>query len=168
MRLKIDFSGSRPPPRTSSFLFFGIGIATLAVSAWECLESYREQHEVALVTATFQLPAGGKQLQFSPQQIEAVNHTIRQLNLPWQALLDAVEEHLSDKVALLSLEPDASARLLRLRGEAKTAADMLDFVAALGDDRRFIVTTLSRHEINDGDPNRPFRFVMEAEWSSEL
>lgn len=168
MRLRIEFSGRRLPPRASSALLFLIGISVAAAAAWDYAEAYGEQRTAAQALAGARLQARGPSFTLPPRQIDALNRSVRQLNLPWQPLLAAIEERLSEHVTLLSLEPDASARLLRLQAEAKSANDMVDFVEALNSDERFVSAKLTRHEINDSDRNRPYRFFLEAEWSGDL
>lgn len=169
MRLRIDFSGKRRlPPRASSVLLLLIGISVAATATWEYVEAHVDQRTVTQALAGARLQARGRSFALPPRQIDAVNRSVRQLNLPWQPLLAAIEERLSEHVTLLSLEPDASARLLRLQAEAKSADDMVDFVEALNGDERFVSARLTRHEINDSDRNRPYRFFLEAEWSGDL
>lgn len=168
MRLRIDFAGRRHRPRVSSIVLFGIGIATLAATAMEYVAADTEQEVAAQALAGARLRARAESASVSGQQVEALNRVVRQLNLPWQPLLAAIEAHLSERVALLSVEPDAATRLLRLQGEAKSADDMVDFVEALHRDERFVSAALIRHEINESDRNRPYRFILEAQWSAEL
>lgn len=168
MRLRIDFSGRRPRPRVSSVLLLGITCAALIAAAGEYSVAHTEQQAVVEALANIRALGTRKAVQISPKQIEAMNRTVRQLNLPWQPLLSAIEEHLSERVSLLSLEPDASVRIIHLQVEARSADDMLDFVEALDSDNRFVAATLKRHEINESDHNRPYRFILEAEWSADL
>ncbi len=64
----------------------------------------------------------------SEARANAVNKAIAQLNLPWGALLDAVEAASSSTIAVLSLEPDAKKRLLRGSAEAKTSDDLIAYL----------------------------------------
>lgn len=168
MRVNIDFSGRSPWPLKSSVLLFLIGLGACAGASWEGYEAYREQLAAARKLAAARPQGRREAVRLSAKQVEAVNRAVRQLNLPWQELLGAIEEQLSDRVALLSVEPDAASRTLHIQGEVKTADDMVDFVEALNDDERFVSATLVRHEVNDADQNRPYRFVLEAEWSGDL
>jgi hypothetical protein len=45
---------------------------------------------------------------------------------------------------------------------------MIDFTEALANDKRFLSARLVRHDINDSDRNRPYRFQLEAQWSDNL
>lgn len=100
------------------------------------------------------------------QQAAAVNAAIMQLNLPWRALHDAVRAATPPSVALLSLEPDAKKRVLRITAEARGSDDMIAYVEALQKQEWFGAVTLVRHEIGEQDPNRPIRFQLDALWGT--
>lgn len=100
----------------------------------------------------------------SPAEAAAVNAVVMQLNLPWRDLRDAVRAATPHGVALLALEPDAKKQALRLTAEARTSEDMVGYVERLKQQPLFEAVVLSRHEINDQDPNRPIRFQVDAQW----
>jgi Tfp pilus assembly protein PilN len=102
----------------------------------------------------------------SDLQAGAVNSAILQLNLPWRALHDAVGAATPANVALLALEPDARRRSLKITAETKTSDAMIAYIEALKEQELFTGVTLTRHEINELDPNRPIRFQLDAEWSA--
>jgi Tfp pilus assembly protein PilN len=97
-------------------------------------------------------------------QAAAVNAAVLQLNLPWRALHDAVQAGTPPNIALLALEPDARKSLLRITAEAKSSDDMIAYVEQLKNSEWFSGVLLSRHEINEQDPNRPIRFQLDAQW----
>jgi Tfp pilus assembly protein PilN len=97
-------------------------------------------------------------------QAAAINAAVLQLNLPWRALHDAVQAGTPANIALLSLEPDARKSLLRITAEAKSSDDMIAYVEQLKNSEWFSGVLLSRHEINEQDPNRPIRFQLDAQW----
>ena len=99
-----------------------------------------------------------------PAQASAVNAAVSQLNLPWRDLLDAIEAATPSTIALLSIEPDARKRSVRGSAEAKTSDAMIAYVESLKKQGYFSAVTLSRHEINEQDPNAPLRFQFEARW----
>lgn len=107
-----------------------------------------------------------KALSITEPQAKSLNGAIAQLNLPWRDLLDAVETATPDSVALLSLEPDGRKHLLKGMAETKTADDMLGYVQALKRETFFKAVVLTRHAVNDQDPNRPIRFQFEAQWKA--
>jgi Tfp pilus assembly protein PilN len=93
-----------------------------------------------------------------------VNAAVLQLNLPWRALHDAVQAGTPSNIALLALEPDARKSMLRITAEAKTSDDMIAYVEQLQKSEWFGGVLLSRHEVNEQDPNRPIRFQLDAQW----
>jgi Tfp pilus assembly protein PilN len=168
MRMKIDFAGGSTPPSPAGLLAIALAVVACVGAVAPCLEAFGQLQQDHATLAGARLRVQDASVSLSPKQIESVNRTVRQLNLPWASLWDAVEAGLSDRVALLSLEPEAGTRTLRLQGEAKSAEDMIDFTEALANDKRFLSARLVRHDINDSDRNRPYRFQLEAQWSDNL
>jgi len=97
-------------------------------------------------------------------QANAVNAAVLQLNLPWRALHDAVQAGTPATIALLALEPDARRSTVRITAEAKSSDDMIAYVEQLQKGDWFSAVSLTRHEINEQDPNRPIRFQLDARW----
>ncbi|MFJ2988653.1 PilN domain-containing protein [Collimonas sp. NPDC087041] len=100
----------------------------------------------------------------SEAQATAVNTAVRQLNLPWRDLFDAIEGATPTSIALLSLEPDAKRQLIKGLAEAKNSDDMVDYIAQLKQQKLFTEVALNRHEMNDKDVNHPLRFQFQAQW----
>ena len=98
------------------------------------------------------------------REVAAANAISRQLNLPWTELFNAVEASKSENVALLSIAPDAQQRLLRIAGEAKSLADVLDYLKRLGAVAMFESAYLLDHEIAPQDPHGAVRFTVTASW----
>ncbi|MDC8757632.1 hypothetical protein OIK44_08540 [Janthinobacterium sp. hw3] len=102
----------------------------------------------------------------APERAAAVNAAVLRLNLPWRALQEAVAAATPATVALLTLEPDARKRVLKLGAEAKTSEAMIAYVEELKRQELFASVALTRHDINEQDPNRPVRFQLEARWAA--
>ena len=102
----------------------------------------------------------------SALQAAAVNGAVLQLNLPWRALRDAVGAATPAEIALLALEPDAHKRELKITAEARTSDAMIAYVEQLKAQELFVAVTLTRHEINDQDANKPIRFQLDATWKA--
>lgn len=100
----------------------------------------------------------------SDLQAGAVNRVIAQLNLPWRYMLQAIEAATPATIALLALEPDAKTHRIKVVAEAKSSDDMFGYLAILNQQSFFNAVVLTRHDINEQDPNRPIRFQFEAEW----
>jgi Tfp pilus assembly protein PilN len=151
----------------------GIGVLLCtgaAFGGWQLSEQRRErenqlQHLQERVKVLSVRPAAEVASVAIPEaQATFVNGAILQLNLPWRELQDAVLAATPRTVALVAMEPDPRKRILKITAETKTSDDMVDYVAALKDQDGFSGVTLTRHEINDADPNRPLRFQLEATW----
>ncbi len=102
-----------------------------------------------------------------PLQAKAVNLAINQLNLPWRDLLQALEQATPKEIALLALEPDAKSSTLRVQAESKSSLEMAAYLKKLRRVGMFDNVVLTRHEINEQDPNHPLRFQFEAHWVAE-
>jgi Tfp pilus assembly protein PilN len=105
-----------------------------------------------------------EQPKISEVQALAVNAAVMQLNLPWRALHDAIGAATPNTIAMLALEPDARKRSMKITAEAKSSDAMIAYVEELKRQELFADVVLTRHEINEQDPNKPIRFQIEAEW----
>ncbi|MRW93059.1 hypothetical protein GJ699_23960 [Duganella sp. FT80W] len=150
----------------------GVGLllcAGAAVVGWKLLEQQRErqhqlQHLRERVAALTARPQEVARIAIPEAQAAFVNGAIMQLNLPWRELQDAVLAATPRTVALLAMEPDPRKRILKITAETKNSDDMVDYIAALKEQESFSGVVLTRHEINEQDPNRPLRFQLEATW----
>lgn len=135
-------------------------------------ETYRQEQRVAndLVRARAALErqtvrtAPASATTITDAQAHAVNGAVAQLNLPWRDLFDAIESATPSTIALLALEPDAHKHIVRGTAEAKSGDDMVTYVEQLKRQPFFSLVTLTRHEVNVQDPNKPIRFQFEAQW----
>lgn len=175
--MKIDFA-----PHSARRTLFHIHPAVLAlagagvllcvgaaIGGWQLMEQRRErehqmQHLRERVAAISARPVEVARVAIPEAQASFVNAAIMQLNLPWRALQDAVLAATPRTVALVAMEPDPRKRLLKITAETKTSDDMVAYVEALKEQDSFSDVLLTRHEINEQDPNRPLRFQLEATW----
>ena len=167
MKLDIEFSPHRPRTTARVWCFFVITFLMLIGAMWSMFSAPEKTQSLAESTPLDQRASTTKEPVLSGPQIEAINRAIRQLNLPWEQIISEVESRLSPEIALLAFEPQAAHQLLRLQGEASSAQAMLDFVGDLEDPAFFRKTALIHHEIDESDPNRPVRFIVEAQWLTE-
>ncbi|MFP5393266.1 MAG: PilN domain-containing protein [Gammaproteobacteria bacterium] len=178
-KLRIDFA----PPTLAralylagplAWLMLGAALALVGASAWMGWayldQQQRFEAELARARAHARVPVAAPVAQLpkiSEAQGAAVNAAVAQLNLPWRALHDAVAAATPASIALLALEPDARKRAVKITAEAKNPDEMVSYVEALGKEELFTGATLTRHEINEQDPNRPIRFQVEAQWGAQ-
>ncbi|MBA2658518.1 MAG: fimbrial assembly protein [Nitrosospira sp.] len=104
---------------------------------------------------------GGREIK---QEFRRANAVMSEIDLPWGALFDSVEYAASHDVALLSVQPDAAGRTMRIGGEAKTMSALLDFVGALEREPVLKDAYLLKYEIKQDDPQRPIIFSLMASW----
>ncbi len=173
-RIAIDFA-PRAPLRGHPLAWLGIVAGlTLCACAFFAAQTLRQDvdtQEAALRQAKLKLrergerqPAVAKSV-VTAQQAEAVNGAIAQLNLPWRDLFDSIESATPQNIALLELQPDAKRNLVKGMAEAKTSDDMIGYIEQLKRQEFFTAVVLTRHEINEQDPNKPLRFHFEARWA---
>jgi Tfp pilus assembly protein PilN len=96
------------------------------------------------------------------EEVKSAEAVVRQLALPWGALVRAVEQAATRDVALLQLQPDAEQRLLRLSAEARNREAMFEYLRRLGADRGLADVHLVAHHVQKEDPQRPVQFSVQA------
>lgn len=168
--LQIDF-GTRPRFRNPVAIGFIAAGCLLALAAtWEYWVTEDEATDLAQRAESLRLSAAQQQQKLmrpepklSSQTVDAINRAITRLNLPWEAVFTALEADLPQDVALLEIVP-GSRRSLRLVAESPTPESMTNFIEKLTENGYLAEVTLVKHEINEQDPNRPIRFVLEAQW----
>jgi hypothetical protein len=104
-------------------------------------------------------------------RVMAVNAAIRALNLPVDALLQALEPPRDIRVMVLGVETIAgeggaqTAGRLRISAQAPSSGEMARYVAWVAERRPFVAAYLTRHEqiMEAGAPL--FRFTLEATWT---
>ena len=150
----------------------GIAVATaLAALAvfwqWQQLDRQLAEATQAIAEARQEIvartPPAPVPLHLSEPQIVAINSAIAQLNTPWPALLDGFERLAGADIALLQIEPDHRRRLVKGVAEAKDHQRMVGYLALLGSTAPFAGAMVTRQEVNEKDPNRPLRFMFEAQ-----
>lgn len=183
MPVNIDFAPAslrrslwRCPP--AYYLLAATGLvlclsAALAISttrAQKAREQRQQAYQTQLRNQRANAAAPRPPAPISPARASAVNNAVWQLNLPWQELQEAIEEASSAKapkpgaVALLSLEPDARSHSIRITAESKNSDDMLAYIERLKQQTFFSTVTLSKHDINEQDSNKPLRFQLDVQW----
>jgi hypothetical protein len=79
------------------------------------------------------------------EEAKLAESVVRQLTLPWGALISTIEQAASRDVAILQLQPDAEQHLRRL-GSAQGLAEV----------------HLVSHQVQREDPQRPIQFAVQA------
>ncbi|EXI66592.1 MAG: hypothetical protein AW08_02497 [Candidatus Accumulibacter adjunctus] len=173
--LQIDFVERRswrlPAAGRQRRILAAAGVVTVLVATavlwwWQLLAQRLDETTQAIARARREIvartPPPPPPLLLSEQQVVAVNRIIDQLNTPWPDLLDGFERVASSNVALLQIEPDHRRRVVKGVAEARDHQWMLDYLEQLGSVAPFAGAMVTRHELNERDPNRPLRFMFEA------
>ena len=124
----------------------------------------KQQRDQARLQSRAEVKAPIVESTLDAQQAKMVNLAIKQLNLPWRDLLQTLEQATPKEIALLTLDPDAKNRTLRVQAESKNSLDMTAYLKKLRQAGLFESVILTRHEVNEQDSNRPLRFQFEARW----
>ncbi|WP_152555742.1 PilN domain-containing protein [Ferriphaselus sp. R-1] len=168
-RLHLDYQHSaRPFPR--------LGVAVLALSllalplvgmyyshlserlsGWE---DSLEQLERSSKRLLHQVQRGGD----TTLELDQLHEVTRLTAVPWDALFLAVERTVEDDIALLGLDPDPARHEVKIHGEARNYAAMLDFIHRLEQQPEFGGVYLQSHQLELDDPERPMSFALLAQW----
>lgn len=97
-------------------------------------------------------------------RLRALRRVAQNLTTPWADVLESLEAAPNQAVALLSVEPSAAKRSIRITAEARDAQDMLAYLAALQQDTRLTSVVLLSHQVQAQAPGMPLRFQLQAGW----
>jgi hypothetical protein len=171
--LGIDFGWSkRPTGRILGMLMLGAAVAGATGQGWHYLQLRTEAEAWQADLGRIDRSANAPRVKDSPEERERLlaelryaNRIIDKLDTPWDALFGAVETTEGEQAVLLGVEPDAERREVRLTGEAKDSAAMLDYLRELRGMPAIRDAHLTGHQINVEDPQRPVRFIVQANWT---
>lgn len=166
--LDLDFHPRRHSGLGIGFLAAGLLLAAAALadygSASDRLQHWRSE-QARLQQATGRQaalrPGDEAAVQEATQAAAAVNADIKR---PWEALFAAIEAARSEDVALLSISPDAARQVVRIAGEARNREAILAYIEDLGQGRGLDNVVLIEDQLQQQDPEKPFRFMLSADW----
>ncbi len=175
LRLKFPDRGQTVPRIDFSVLLIGLlllaGVflqfrqVTEEVNFWthrvERLEKQQQQKAAPRTRAAPRIKEIGQEIR---KEIIQANTILDQINLPWEALFDAIEQAATEEIALLSLQPNVSSLTVRIGGEARSMSELLDFVEALERESVFDKVHLLNYKIKQDNPHRPVVFLLTAAW----
>jgi hypothetical protein len=173
-RLLIDFAHRRAG--WSLFAAVLLAAAAMAGAAFGTLLWQGQQRIDSLRAAAAALERQQRQVVVAPATItaeraRAVNDAIGRLNLPWDRIFVALNaagaQVRAGSVALLELEPDAAAGVVKITAEARSAEAMLNYQRRLEEQPAFASALMTRHEVIVEDPQAPMRFWIEAQLAQE-
>ncbi len=101
-------------------------------------------------------------------EIRHANDVLGQITLPWDSLFQAVEGSAGKDVALLTIEPDAERHQVKISGEAKNMAAVLDYMAHLSAQEALSGVYLQNHRVQRRVLANPVRFALVVTWKMAL
>lgn len=142
-----------------------VGLASMFAAVWELVGARQElagRHaELQTLSHSRRVDrVGSPESTLTPEGRRAWNQVVRQLNTPWASVLEALETVTPEKVALVTIEPDARQASIRLQAEAKSLDALLTYAQALKSAKPFVEATPVKHETNERDSNRPVRLTV--------
>ena len=165
-RVELDYLA---PRRRAPWLGIGLLVAALAMAA-ELFESYRDtQAELARLELASSMAAPQRRAPSAPPSKERLDaqtrnaeSVVRQLSLPWAALIQAIEASATRDVAVLQLQPDAETRSVRLTAQARSREAMFDYLRRLAAIPVLADPHVVSHQVQRDDPQRPIQFSVQA------
>jgi Tfp pilus assembly protein PilN len=166
--LDLDFHPRRYSGLGLGFLAAGLLLAAAAVadygSASDRVRHWRGEQARLQQASGRQAalrPGDAAAVQEATQAAAAVDADIKR---PWEALFAAIEAAKSDDVALLSLSPDTARQSVRIAGEARDREAILAYIESLGQGGVLDKVVLIEDQLQQQDPEKPFRFMLTADW----
>jgi len=175
-RLHLDFARPRAP-RT------WLGVGLLAAGAFAAVATLAEYRMLAGEAARLEARIADtqrmarrelprlRQTALDPKaladEVRNANAVLAQLTIPWDALFSEIEAAGDRTIALLSIQPDAGTRALRITGEARRFEDVLAYVGRLEQRPGIANVFLASHELRQGGAQRPVAFALVAQWLDE-
>lgn len=168
-RLELDYIA---PPRRKRWLGYALLAVSLVVAA-DLVLRYRDarieldRSETAngLLSTERGAPKAIPKQRLD-EQVKNAEAVVRQLTLPWAAIIHTIEEAAADDVAILQLQPEAQQRLLRITAEARDQQSMLAYVRRLAGAKRLFNVHLVNHRVQLDDPQRPIQFSVQARFEA--
>lgn len=173
---KLDLNFQQAPDQPSKmagWLLLLVGLALLVEMgvSYNKLLNERAKLDKEIKTSRLQLDMSRKEpshQQYSVKDFEDARQVINRLSTPWDAFFAGLESIKSQKVAILSIEPDMKTGVLRIEGEAKDFPAVLTFVSKLRTTKPFSEVFLTRHEFKRDDPQHPVVFILSMHWVKAL
>lgn len=170
--LRLDYQHNRASPWGGAILLvLALGVLLMSGAWYRELDSQAAGWEAQAARlagpAQGQAPdarSDGRAAENLAFEVKQANEVLRQLSLPWEGLFQAVELSGGKEVALLALEPDSANRSVKISGEAKDMAALLDYIKRLEQRDVFGTVYLQSHQVQQQDPDKPVRFALLAAW----
>jgi Tfp pilus assembly protein PilN len=167
--LNLDYQRRSPPAHPA---VVGMALFALVLLATQLIHLVSVQHEIAkrqtdISRVSMMVPVlDEKKGNANPEELTAAKTILRKFSVPWDDLLDALENVRVEKVSLLSIEPEPGDKKLIITGEADDYLDVLNYVAALDRQKIFRDVYLAHHEVRQGQQRPVVAFTISAGWGA--
>lgn len=157
----------------SGMLALAIGAVGLASAVWYYRGLSMEISNQKMLISRLQEQVNGRSIfpeaemrdaEQIARETKQANAAILALSLPWKDFFHAFESTRTNDVAVLAIEPDAQKGVVRITAEAKKMESMLNYVSILQKIASFREVLILSHQIQEQDPQKPVRFVLQAAW----
>lgn len=102
------------------------------------------------------------------EEAKAVQEAISHLDLSWGTLFTALEAVTTEKISLISVEPDTNQGTVKIIAESLNAYDMLEYVRTLSKQPTLHNVLLTEYEVKGNASEQPMRFTLTAIWERSL
>lgn len=164
-RVELDYVAA---PRFAGWPGIVLLVVSLAVAADLIARYVETRAELArLELASGLAPAERRTLPPLPKErldaeTKDAELVVRQLSLPWGALIHEIERSATREVAVLQLQPDADTKSFRLTAEARSREAMFDYLRRLSAAQVLGDVHIVSHQVQRDDPQRPIVFSLQA------
>lgn len=166
--LQLDYYRRAGYPRAGLYaLVAALGFAVHVGAQYWSLRQDVERKEARLAAGSKRAVRPMAAPRVDEQEHAFARGTIERLSTPWRALFSALEAANTERVALLSIEPNAERRTVMLTGEARDYLATLTYLARLGEQEPLQKVHLVRHDTRRDAPRRPVVFTISAAWRDE-
>lgn len=171
-RLALDFVRRRPAFSRSGVALLAGGAVAMALSLQQYFSVHHEsaalKERLGSIAAAARRERGQPHL--DPEQLRSrialANQVVQKRAIPWDALFRDIEAASDKDVGVLSIQPDAGGRMLRITGEARDAAALAAYIARLELQPALDQVYLAEHELRQEQQRSSLRFGLNALWIS--
>jgi Tfp pilus assembly protein PilN len=166
--LTLDFLHPLPRPHWAAWVLLAAGMGLAAWVGWQGRQA-QSALDQTVAAAPRMAPAAARRPQRATtagEEQSVARQAGEQLATPWGNLFVRLEANRPKRIALVALEADARKPEATLTAEARSAKDMLAYIEQLKGKAGFTSVTLASHAVQEGDPQRPLRFVVRLVWKA--
>lgn len=95
-------------------------------------------------------------------ELSRANTVLGQIGVPWEDLFSELEAAGNEEIALVAVQPDNAGRQVRIGGEAKSFAALVEYVKRLEARSALAEVVLASHEMKNA--NQSIAFTVSARW----